>query len=90
MSHRDVLEQRTEALNINLLCRFYKEVIAFYDGQMTEDEAIDKIKQNTRHLAKRQLTWFRRYEDMHWINITELGDEGAMKEIMDLINDFLD
>ena len=86
----ELLEMGLQEEDISMKGIGYKEVIAFYDGQMTEDEAIEKIKQNTRHLAKRQLTWFRRYEDMHWINITELGDEGAMKEIMDLINDFLD
>ena len=86
----ELLEMGLQEEDISMKGIGYKEVIAYYDGQMTEDEAIDKIKQNTRHLAKRQLTWFRRYEDMHWINITELGDEGAMKEIMDLINDFLD
>ena len=86
----ELLEMGLQEEDISMKGIGYKEVIAFYDGRLTEEEAIDKIKQNTRHLAKRQLTWFRRYEDMHWINITELGDEGAMKEIMDLINDFLD
>ncbi|MCR4709179.1 MAG: tRNA (adenosine(37)-N6)-dimethylallyltransferase MiaA, partial [Clostridiales bacterium] len=86
----ELLEMGLQEEDISMKGIGYKEVIAFYDGQMTEDEAIDKIKRNTRHLAKRQLTWFRRYEDMHWINITEQGEEGAMKEIMDLINDFLD
>ncbi len=86
----ELLEMGLQEEDISMKGIGYKEIIAFYDGQMTEDEAIDKIKQNTRHLAKRQLTWFRRYDDMHWINITELGEEGAMKEIMDLIKDFLD
>ena len=86
----ELLEMGLQEEDISMKGIGYKEVIAFLDGRLTEEEAIDKIKQNTRHLAKRQLTWFRRYEDMHWINITELGDEGAMKEIMDLINDFLD
>ncbi len=85
----ELLEMGLQEEDISMKGIGYKEVIAFYDGQMTEDEAIDKIKQNTRHLAKRQLTWFRRYDDMHWINISELGDDGAMKKIMYLINDFL-
>ena len=63
----------------------YKEIIAFYDGILSKEDAIDKIKQNTRHLAKRQMTWFRRYEDMNWINISELGEEKAMEKIMELI-----
>ncbi len=85
----DLLEMGLREEDISMKGIGYKEVIAFYDGVMTEEEAISKIKQNTRHLAKRQLTWFRRYEDMHWINISELGDEGAMNKIMDLVNDFL-
>lgn len=85
----DLLEMGLREEDISMKGIGYKEVIAFYDGVMTEEEAISKIKQNTRHLAKRQLTWFRRYEDMHWINISELGDEGAMNKIMDLINDYL-
>lgn len=85
----ELLEMGLQEEDISMKGIGYKEVIAFYDGLMTENEAIDKIKQNTRHLAKRQLTWFRRYEDMHWINISELGEEGAIKEIMDLVNDYL-
>lgn len=60
----------------------YKEIIACFDGMYTREEAIDLIKKNTRHLAKRQLTWFRRYEDMHWINISDYKDEEAAIEEM--------
>jgi tRNA dimethylallyltransferase len=67
----------------------YKEIIAYFDGVYSKEDAIEKIKQNTRHLAKRQLTWFRRYEDMHWVNISELGDEGALDEILTLSDNFL-
>ena len=86
----ELLEMGLQEEDISMKGIGYKEVIAFYDGQLTMEEAINKIKQNTRHLAKRQMTWFRRYDDMHWINITELGDEGALNKIMDLIKDFLD
>ena len=85
----ELLEMGRKEEDISMKGIGYKEVIAYYDGVMTEEEAIDKIKQNTRHLAKRQMTWFRRYDDMHWINISELGEEDAMSEIMDLIDDFL-
>lgn len=55
----------------------YREIIEYLDGKISLDEAIDKIKQNTRHYAKRQMTWFRRMEkqglDIHWKkNITEI------------------
>ncbi len=84
----NLLEMGLQEEDISMKGIGYKEVIAFFDGIYTKDEAIDKIKQNTRHLAKRQLTWFRRYEDMNWINITELGEEGAMEKIKELIQKY--
>jgi tRNA dimethylallyltransferase len=45
----------------------YRELFAFFEGKCTLDEAISAIRQNTRHYAKRQLTWFRRETDYHWM-----------------------
>jgi len=45
----------------------YKEIIAYLDGQISLEESIELIKKNTRHFAKRQLTWFRKEEDVIWI-----------------------
>lgn len=45
----------------------YKELIPYINGEMTLDEAVYIIKRNTRHFAKRQLTWFRRERDVIWI-----------------------
>ena len=60
----------------------YKEIIEYLNGEFSIDEAVDNIKKNTRHYAKRQLTWFRRYDTMNWINLSEyLNDSDAMKEI---------
>ena len=51
----------------------YKEIAEYLDGNITLDEATDKIKQGSRRYAKRQLTWFRRNEKIHWIsNIGEV------------------
>lgn len=46
----------------------YKEIFQYLDGNITLDQAITDIKTNTRRYAKRQLTWFRRDLDYHWIN----------------------
>lgn len=46
----------------------YKEVVSYLEGDLTLDEMIDLIKKDTRHFAKRQLTWFRREEDVSFIN----------------------
>jgi len=45
----------------------YKEVVAHLAGQFDVDEMLRLIKQNTRHFAKRQLTWFRREPEMQWV-----------------------
>ena len=41
-------------------------MIAYLDGALTLEEAKDKLKQNTRNYAKRQLTWFRKNKDIKW------------------------
>jgi tRNA dimethylallyltransferase len=61
----------------------YKEIIGFFDGAYTREEAVELIKKNTRHLAKRQLTWFRRYEEMQWFNLSEYDkDEDGIRDIL--------
>ena len=44
----------------------YKELFAYLEGEMTLEEATEKIKINTRRFAKRQLTWFKRDEEIEW------------------------
>ena len=44
----------------------YKEIISYLDGEFTLDEAKNKLKQNTRNYAKRQLTWFRKNKNINW------------------------
>lgn len=53
----------------------YKELIGYLNGEYDLDEAVRLIKRNTRHFAKRQMTWFRRYDDMKWFNVSEYDSE---------------
>ena len=46
----------------------YKEVVEYFNGQATKEEMIEKIKQETRRYAKRQLTWFRRNKEIVWLD----------------------
>ena len=46
----------------------YKEVVQYIDGDISKEDMIDKIKQETRRYAKRQLTWFRAYKDAIWLD----------------------
>jgi tRNA dimethylallyltransferase len=48
----------------------YKEVIAHLDGKMTLPEAIDTVKKNTRHFARRQISWFHKFPDVKWITVS--------------------
>ena len=51
----------------------YKEVLEYLEGKLSLDETKELIKKNTRHFAKRQLTWFRREKEVNMININEFN-----------------
>ncbi len=55
----------------------YKEILGFLDGEYDLDQAIYLIKRDTRHFAKRQLTWFRRERDVIWVDKGALPSEEA-------------
>ena len=46
----------------------YKEIVEYLNGKMEKNDAIEKIKQESRRYAKRQITWFKRIENLKWIN----------------------
>ena len=50
----------------------YRQLKPYFDGEKSLDECIERLKIETRHYAKRQLTWFKRNENIRWINIDEL------------------
>ena len=56
----------------------YKELIGYLKGHYDLYDAIDEIKKNTRHYAKRQLTWLKRYDFANWIEITRGETVGAI------------
>lgn len=61
----------------------YKEILEYLDGETTLEEAVAKVKLSTRHFAKRQLTWFRREEDVIYVNKPDFAyDEDKMLAFM--------
>ena len=58
----------------------YKEIIKYFDREYTLDEAIEIIKRDSRRYAKRQLTWFRRYEDAKWFEIDKFDSAEELKD----------
>jgi len=55
----------------------YKEILDYLDGRCSLEEAIYILKRDTRHFAKRQLTWFKRERDVRWLNLPEFGNDGG-------------
>lgn len=53
----------------------YKEILDYLDGRTPLEEAIYILKRDTRHFAKRQLTWFRRERDVRWLNLPEFDND---------------
>lgn len=53
----------------------YKEILDYLDGKTTLQEAVHILKRDTRHFAKRQLTWFRRERDVRWLNLPEFDND---------------
>lgn len=62
----------------------YKEIFAFLEGELSLNEAVYRLKRDTRHFAKRQITWFKREKEVIWINKDEYGyDEDRI--LLDMI-----
>jgi len=67
----------------------YKEILDYLNGECSLDEAVYRLKRDTRHFAKRQLTWFKRERDVRWIHLPDFqGDLSLALERMieDCIN----
>lgn len=69
----------------------YKEFYPYFRGEMSREEAVSVLKKETRHYAKRQLTWFRRNEKINWIYRDKYSEkEDFYKAAFDIIEKFLE
>ena len=59
----------------------YSELFRFFDDEWTLDFAVEEIKKNSRRFAKRQLTWYRKETDIHWVNF-----ENSVQESLSLLS----
>jgi tRNA dimethylallyltransferase len=67
------VKKLTPYRNLNALNTVgYSELFSYLDGMFSLDEAVDKIKQNTRRFAKRQLTWFKKDQEINWFEPSDL------------------
>lgn len=67
----------------------YKEFIKYFEGEISLAEAIEILKRDTRHYAKRQLTWFNRNKDIVWINLSEMTEDEEFSFALEISNKHL-
>ena len=67
----------------------YKEILDYLDGSCSLEEAVYVIKRETRHFAKRQLTWFRREKDVIWLDKSEFNDreDHMLQKMTDVLHE---
>lgn len=66
----------------------YKETAAYLAGELTLEQAIEKIKKGTRHFAKRQLTWYRKMPYIQWMNVDELTEKELFSNVLQKLAGF--
>lgn len=67
----------------------HKELQPYIDGKITLDEATENLKRETRRYAKRQLTWFRRNENINWLYADEMSRDELVKKAVDFAKNHL-
>lgn len=65
----------------------YKELFPYFAGECHLDTAIDKLKQQTRRFAKRQLTWFRNRMSVHFYNISQVKSDDILADVTQFLTD---
>ncbi|MBP5304341.1 MAG: tRNA (adenosine(37)-N6)-dimethylallyltransferase MiaA [Lachnospiraceae bacterium] len=81
-----LLKNGLNETNISMQGLGYKEIVKYLKGECSLEDAVYELKLNTRHFAKRQLTWFKREKDVIWVNKNEYKSED---EIMSYLLSFI-
>lgn len=67
----------------------YKEILSYLEGEISQEEAVYLIKRDTRHFAKRQLTWFKREKEVTWIekNVFDYSSQNTLAFMQDFLHE---
>ncbi len=67
----------------------YKEILSYLEGEISQEEAVYLIKRDTRHFAKRQLTWFKREKEVTWIekNVFDYSSQNILAFMQDFLHE---
>ena len=92
MIENGLVEEAHEVINSDLSYTSvkaigYKELMPYFNNEKSFEECIEKLKQETRRYAKRQITWFKRDTDINWLYVDEFNTfEELLNEAIDIIN----
>ena len=95
MMENGLLEEAKDFYNIptdKTACQAigYKELAPYFNGEKTLDECLESLKIETRHYAKRQLTWFRKNENINWVYPDDYeNQEDMLESVFEIIDKFL-
>lgn len=82
---RTLLKNGVPRTNVSMQGLGYKEIAAFIEGEISLDEAIYILKRDTRHFAKRQITWLKREPDVIWFDKSRMSDEEILSDMINMI-----
>lgn len=77
---RELLKKGVPKTSTAMQAIGYKEMVEYLEGKLTLEEAVEKIKRNTRRFAKRQMTWFRRMKGIRWFEVKKEGNFSDLTE----------
>jgi len=86
---RNLLKEGVLPSTVSMQGLGYKEIVAYLNGECSLEEAVYVLKRDTRHFAKRQITWFKREEDVIWLNRPDFAhsDEKILERMLKIIDD---
>ena len=84
-----LLNEKVPVNSVSMQGLGYKEIVAYLQGECTLEEAVYILKRDTRHFAKRQITWFKREKDVIWLNRPEFdeSEEKILAEMLKIIEE---
>ena len=84
-----LLEEGVSPASVSMQGLGYKEIVAHLKGECTLEEAVYVLKRDTRHFAKRQITWFKREDDVLWLNRPDYdrSDEKILERMLKIMEE---
>ena len=80
---RSLRQKGLTAQDVSMMGIGYRQILRALDGEYSMEEAVRLIKRDSRHFAKRQLTWFKRERNVIWIDLDDFADEEALLSYME-------